>query len=82
MRRHLTLPGMAVIGAVLIAGGCRGTSMPNFWHPGPAGYQRQQATRFDPYPQPNIAPTIEEGRPPGYQTPIPETNRARWTLGQ
>jgi hypothetical protein len=32
----------------LFAIGCAGTQMPNWYHPGPAGYQRYNALQFDP----------------------------------
>lgn len=69
-------------GLVLASGavaGCRGTGGPRWFHPGPAPYQREQATRFDPYPQTdNFGGDMSGARPIDYDRPIPETSRARW----
>jgi hypothetical protein len=54
--------------------GCETLGMPNWCNPPPASYQRDQARRFDPYPDPYIAPPILGGRPPGYMEPRQEPN--------
>jgi hypothetical protein len=61
--------------------GCRGLTHPNLFHPGAADYQRNQAKRFDPYPESDIGPSMEEARPPDFQQGMPVTTRSRWTLG-
>ncbi|NOY41154.1 MAG: membrane or secreted protein [Planctomycetes bacterium] len=50
---------------------------PRLLHPGPAGYQRNNATQFDPYPPDDMGPEIVGGRPPDFQKPPPEVIRAR-----
>jgi hypothetical protein len=70
------LRSMVVLLGLALAG-CAGTSLPNFHYPGPADYQRRQAEKFDPYPENDIAPPVEGGRPPGYEQPRPEWIRAR-----
>lgn len=40
--------------------------------------ERQQAVRFDPYPDNDIGPKIDGGRPIGYGQQLPETVRSRW----
>lgn len=40
--------------------------------------ERQQAVRFDPYPDNDIGPEVDGGRPPGYGQQLPETVRSRW----
>ena len=51
---------------------------PQLVNPGPAGYQRYNATqRVDPYPLPDAGPEIVGGRPRGFQQPVPEVERSR-----
>ena len=59
--------------------GCQGMEMPNFSHPGSLKYQRYQAHRFDPYPEPGVGPAMPESRPRSYIRPPVEPSRARWT---
>jgi hypothetical protein len=48
-------------------------------HPGPARLQQSRAVAFDPYPDPNLGPPVEGGRPRGYLEPVPEAVQAqRW----
>jgi hypothetical protein len=51
--------------------------MPNFAHPGTAQQQRDDAERFDPYPDPQAGPEVVGGRPPGYTRPLSETEWGR-----
>ena len=44
----------------------------------PLRYQRQQIERFDPYPDQDIGPPMVGVRPPGFDAPIPEGERAFW----
>ena len=60
--------------------GCAGVSKPNWTNPGTAAQQQKRAERFDPYPDPNMAPEAVGVRPREYQVPPPETERARWTV--
>lgn len=80
MRRNLMLWIGASL-AIAVLTGCRGLTHPNLFHPGPAEYQRNQAKRFDPYPESDIAPGMEDARPPDFQQGMPATTRSRWTLG-
>ncbi len=58
--------------------GCQGMRRPQWFNPGPIDYQRQQAQRFDPYPDQDVGPRMEGTRPPGYQQQGAEPTRARW----
>jgi hypothetical protein len=71
-----------VLAAILIlsSGGCAGLGRPNWCRPGTAPYQQAKAQRFDPYPDPDMGPEVVGGRPREFQKPIPETERARWTI--
>lgn len=64
--------------ALAAAGGCRGTRLPNWCYPGPADYQQNAAQRFDPYPENDVGPPVDGGRPMQYETPVAEPSRARW----
>lgn len=68
-----------VIGLLLPTLACSPTvKKPQLYGPGPASYQRYQATQgHDPYPLPDAGPMIEGGRPRGFQQPTPEVERAR-----
>ena len=50
---------------------------PTLLHPGPAGFQRNNAVQFDPFPPNDMAPEIVGGRPIDYQKPPDENVRAR-----
>ena len=57
---------------------CSPTVMrPNWLHPGPANFQRNNATQFDPYPPNDVAPEIVGGRPREFQKPPNEVLRSR-----
>jgi hypothetical protein len=63
--------------------GCRGTAQPQLFGPGSAQQQQHQAQQFDPYPETDVGPSVEGGRPEGYTTPAPEATRGttnRWTM--
>jgi len=66
---------LALISTLL---GCSATvRKPQLAHPGPAGYQQNNAVQFDPYPQNDLGPEIVGGRPPGYMKPPSVVERAR-----
>ncbi len=77
--------GLAVVVMISVAivslAGCQGMEVPNFSHPGSLKYQRFQAHRFDPYPEPGVGPAMPGTRPRSYSRPPAEPSRARWTLG-
>lgn len=51
---------------------------PRFLEPaGSAEYQQTRAQRFDPYPDTNVGPKMEGGRPEGFDAPPPEPARGR-----
>jgi len=50
---------------------------PQLLHPGPAGFQRNNALLFDPYPSDDLGPEIVGGRPRGFQKPPQEITRSR-----
>jgi len=65
---------------VLLAGfgsGCQSLAPPTIFHPGTADYQQARAERFDPYPENEPGPRIMGSRPPGYERPMAEVDRAR-----
>ncbi len=62
--------------------------MPRLLHPGTAAHQRYEAEQFDPFPQNDMGPAIDGGRPIDYQIPISPIRRARqpmpigpWRMG-
>ena len=61
--------------------GCSSLAKPNWTAPGSAQVQQGRALRYDPYPENEPGPALTGTRPLGYQTPIPETSRSRWFLG-
>jgi hypothetical protein len=77
MVRRLAAPLLIVS----VISGCHGLSAPRIFHPGPANYQRAQAKRFDPYPEADVGPSMEEARPPDFQQGMPPATRSRWTIG-
>jgi hypothetical protein len=40
--------------------------------------EQRQAVQFDPYPDDDIGPKVDGGRPPGYGQQLPEAVRSRW----
>jgi hypothetical protein len=51
---------------------------PRFLEPaGSEAYQQARAQRFDPYPETNVGPKVDGGRPEGYDAPPPEAARGR-----
>jgi hypothetical protein len=56
--------------------GCAGNH-PRLWHPGTIQQQRLRATIHDPYPDPDMGPKIDGGRPRDYAEPLPEPVRNR-----
>jgi hypothetical protein len=70
MLRSYTL---AVVALVLVSG-CADIAAPRIFHPGSEDYQQSRAERFDPYPEPDVAPDIVGGRPLQYIKPaaVPE----------
>lgn len=74
---------LLALGILLSAPGCMSDPFGGlFKPPGSVEAQRDRAVRFDPYPENDIGPHVDGGRPPGYQNPLPEVSRSRWTLGQ
>ncbi len=61
----------------LVLTGCPTIRMPDFHHPGSAGYQRANALQFDPYPLDDVAPPVAGARPKEYDRPIPEVERGQ-----
>ena len=73
----LMLPLLLAVGSI----GCQTQAGPNWAHPGPTQVQEARAIRHDPYPDPDIGPTVEGVRPRSYDKPLSETERSRWYLG-
>lgn len=59
--------------------GCARTGRP-FWYGNQATQAQRlhQAERFDPYPENETGPSIEEVRPYGFERNVAEPKRARW----
>jgi hypothetical protein len=70
---------IALAGLLLVAGvGCQGTSWPRIFQPaGPAKFQRQQAQRFDPYPE-GPDQIEDQTRPRDYIRPPADATQGRW----
>jgi hypothetical protein len=77
LSRALQIPPREKFHAIAPLAACSPTiKKPQLRSPGPAPYQRYNATQFDPYPLPDMGPEIVGGRPPDYQVPVPEVERA------
>jgi hypothetical protein len=73
---------LAVVLPILIApAGCCHTARPDWAHPGGTEVQQKRALRYDPYPENEPGPALTGVRPREYESPPPETSRARWTKG-
>jgi hypothetical protein len=53
---------------------------PQLAHPGPAAYQRANAEVFDPYPENDLAPAIDGGRPREVGPPRNQVERSQQFL--
>ncbi len=75
-RTLLSVGGLLLLVAAV---GCSSSvKRPNWFNPGPAGYQQYQATQgTDPYPLPDVGPPVVGARPRGFQNPVPEVERSR-----
>jgi hypothetical protein len=71
------LVALLVVLVGMLAGCSPTLQKPRLMSPGPAEYQRANAIQFDPYPQNDMGPPIDGGRPPGYAKPPNEVERAR-----
>jgi hypothetical protein len=70
---------LAALGAPLVA--CSSAvRKPQLLHPGPAPFQRYNATQFDPYPQNDMGPEMVGARPLDYAIPPDEVKRSRQFL--
>lgn len=82
MRQFCTI----LVLAALAFAGCRNNrefGSPQLFGPGSADYQQHRAQQFDPYPDTDIGPSVEGGRPDGYSAPAPEAVRGhtnRWSM--
>ena len=74
-------PAIFVVWLLLLPSGCSPTiRKPQLFHPGPIGYQRNNAEQFDPFPPNDVAPPIVGGRPKDFQKPPNEVIRSRQQL--
>jgi hypothetical protein len=55
--------------AVAAAGCSSSLAKPTLQAPGPVSYQRQQAERFDPYPDDSLGPAVVGGHPRDFGQP-------------
>jgi hypothetical protein len=78
--RTATLATVAIV-LVAVLGGCNPTvERPDIFHPGPLLSQKQRAIQYDPYPDQDMGPRVEGGRPLDYDQQIPEVERSRFFL--
>jgi len=76
MRLLMPYAVVLVLGCALALSGCAGYH-PRLAHPGTIDQQRLRATIHDPYPDPDLGPNYDGGRPREYQDPLPEAVRNR-----
>jgi len=72
-----SLAFVLLYGLFVLCGCSLAVRKPQLLHPGPAGFQRHNATQFDPFPQNDVAPEIVGGRPRDFQKPPDEVIRSR-----
>jgi hypothetical protein len=73
-----SLPGMAAgVLLLMVLSGCQTIQGPNWYHAGPAPHQQFWAQVFDPFPEDEIAPPVDGGRPREFDRAPPEIDRAR-----
>lgn len=72
---HFAAALLALIYA-LQGSGCA-VNHPRLWQPGTIEQQRLRATIHDPYPDPDLGPNYDGGRPREYLDPLPEPVRNR-----
>jgi hypothetical protein len=61
---------------LMFTSGC--ADMAPFWqHPGPAELQRMRAEYIDPFPEPDVGPKVDGGRPRDFLTPPSENERVQ-----
>jgi len=84
MARARKLVWLVAFAASLV--GCQNSPFfgtPRIFEPaGSEAYQQTRAQRFDPYPDTDIGPAVDGGRPEGFTAPPPEPARGRpnqWT---
>jgi hypothetical protein len=69
--------GFVVLGTFLVATvGCC-VAPPQILGPGTEREQQQRAQRYDPYPEPNMGPSVDGGRPRDFQAPRAEVLRVQ-----
>ena len=68
-----------VLGGLIVGCGISGCAGPHakLAQPGTIQQQRLRATIHDPYPDPNLGPNFDGGRPRDYLQPLPEPVRNR-----
>jgi hypothetical protein len=77
MRPSAAFPAsLSLTFAVLV--GCRSVEPPTLAPRGDVATQRFEAQRFDPLPEPDVAPEIVGGRGREYDRPVAQPSRARW----
>jgi hypothetical protein len=76
----MRLAALFLLMAVAPLCGCADIAFPRLLHPGSEQYQQSRAEVFDPYPLPDVGPTIVGGRPLQYITPAPWNERVQNSL--
>ena len=81
MKTKYLLKVVGLVIAVTTTSGCH--LRPNFLAPpGDKDTQRGNAVLYDPFPDADAGPTIEGGRPLGYQHPVTNTSRVQMTTNR
>jgi PBP1b-binding outer membrane lipoprotein LpoB len=71
--KPVQLAAIALLVVVMLSGCCSPyMAPPSILNPGSEQYQQRRAEKFDPYPDPNIGPSVAGMRPPDFQNPPPE----------
>jgi hypothetical protein len=72
----ITRTQLLITAALLMVSGC-GYGRPLLQPPGPMYRQQQNASLHDPYPDNDLGPTVDGGRPRDFQKPLAEPVRNR-----
>jgi hypothetical protein len=67
---------VAVAVLMLVSAGC-GLSRPRWFFPGRVEQQQDRAVYYDPYPDQEVGPKVEGGRPREYQQQVPTAVRSQ-----
>jgi hypothetical protein len=74
---HTMAVRLSLLAASVVAMTAFGCQHPSISQPGTIQQQRLRATIHDPYPDPDLGPEFDGGRPREYLDPLPEPVRNR-----